>query len=177
MILLLYFISGIILMIVQMSILPYINFFEHMYNLLIPILIHAAVFRKLGESLFLVIIWGVLMDNLSGTPAGFYLTFFIWILIAVRYLKLFLHVGNLSLVTLVVLVAVTIESLAIIGLVTVNDSLITSRENLFRFVLTEVMWGIFTAPFILGGFNLIVLKLPLLRKALSSVRQDEIKGR
>jgi cell shape-determining protein MreD len=148
-----------------------------MYDLLIPIIIHASIFRPLGESLFLVFIFGALLDNLSAGPAGFYLTFYIWILIAVRYLKIFIHVGSISLVTLVVLAAVALESLTLIGFVTINNLVIARTVNAFRFALTEVIWAILTVPFFLLGMNYLLKQLPALRTALSSSRQDEIKGR
>lgn len=175
--LLLYFSVGILLIIIQTTVLPHVHFFEYMYDLLIPIVIHAAIFRSLGESLFLVFLFGALMDNLSGSPAGFYLTFYIWMLIAVRYLKLFLHVGSVALVTLVVLAAVALESIALIGLATVNNLMITGTVNASGFALAEVLWAILTAPFILAGLNLLFKKLPALRRAFSSSRQDEIKRR
>ncbi len=172
-----YVFVGILFIIVQTTILPHLYLFDRMYDLLIPIIIHASIFRSLGESLFLVFVFGALMDNLSGSPAGFYLTFYVWVLIGVRYLKLFLHVGSLSLVTLVVLLAVAIESLTLIGLVSVNHSMMAGAGNTLRFAFTEVFWAMLTAPFLLMGLNYLLQKLPVWHKAIVSSRQDEIKGR
>jgi hypothetical protein len=124
-----------------------------------------------------VILLGALMDNLSSAPAGFYLTFYVWILIGVRYLKLFLYVGTLSLVTFLVLIAVVIESLALMGLVAVNNLMTATSVNAFRFVLTEVLWAMLSAPLLLAGLNLLLIKLPILRNRFSPARRDEIKRR
>lgn len=177
MISLLYLCVGIFLMIIQTTVLPHIQLIDRMYDLLIPIVIHASIFRPLGASLFLVFVFGTLLDNLSGSPAGFYLTFYIWILIAVRYLKKFIHVGSITLVTLVVLVAVALESLTLIGFVAVNNFMVARTVNAFRFALTEVIWAILSAPFLLIGLNYILKQLPALRTVFFSSQQDEIKGR
>lgn len=174
---LLYFCLGLFLIIIQTTVLPHIYFFDRMYDLLLPVVIHVSIFRPLGISLFLVILFGVLMDNLSGSPAGFYLTFYVWILIAVRYLKLFLHVGSITLVTLVVLLAVALESMVLMGLVMVNNTMISGAGNTLRCALAEVMWAIVTAPLILMGLNQLLKKLPALLKTFSLSRQEEIKRR
>ncbi len=174
---LLYVCAGILFIIIQTTILPHLYLFDRMYDLLIPLLIHASIFRSLGECLFLVVVFGALMDNLSGSPAGFYLTFYVWLFIGVRYLKLFLHVGSLSLVTLVVLFAVAVESLTLIGLVSVNHLMMAGTGNALRFAFTEVFWATLTAPFLLMGLNYLLQKLPLWQRAITSSRQDEIRGR
>jgi cell shape-determining protein MreD len=148
-----------------------------MYDLLIPIIIHASIFRPLGASLFLVIVLGALSDNLSGSPAGFYLTFYVWILIAVRYLKKIIHVGSITVVTLVVLVAVTLESLTLIGFVAVNNFMVARTVNAFRFALTEVIWAILSAPFLLIALNYLLKQLPTFGTVFFSSQQDEIKKR
>jgi hypothetical protein len=174
---LLYLCIGIFLIIIQTSVIPQVQLFDRMYDLLIPVVIHAAIFRPIGESLFLVLVFGALLDNLSGSPAGFYLTFYIWILIAVRYLKIFIHVGSISLVTMVVLVAVAFESLALIGFVAVNNLIFVRTINVFRFALTEAIWAVLTTPFLLMGINYLLKQLPKFQTALSSSRRDEIKRR
>lgn len=174
---LIYFFVGILLMIAQTTVLPRLLFFNHMYDLLIPVVIHVSIFRSLGESLFLVVLFGVMMDNLSGAPAGFYLTFYIWAFVAVRYLKQLLHVDDIALVTLVIVFAVSLESTALMGLVAVNSSMISGVANAAGFVLTEVFWAALTAPFLLLLLNFLLNKLPALPEALFSSRHDEIKGR
>lgn len=175
--LLLYFCLGIFLIIIQTTMLPHIYFCDRMYDLLIPIVIHASIYHSFGGSLFLVIFFGALMDNLSGSPAGFYLTFYLWILIATRYLKQFLHVGSITLVTIVVLLVVALESLLLMGLVTVNNIMISGAGHVIRRALAEVIWAIFTAPLLLIALDQLLTKVPALRKAFSLSRQEVIKRR
>lgn len=174
---LLYFLVGILLMIVQTSILPRLPFLNYMYDLLIPIVIHASIFGSMGEGLGIALLFGMLMDNISGAPAGFFLTFYVWIFFVVRYLKILLHVDDIALVTLVIVVGVALEGAALIGLVAVNSVMVLGVASMVGLVLTEVFWAALTAPLLLFALNFLLKQLPALPQALFSSRHDEIKGR
>ncbi len=65
------------LIIVQTTLLPDIPLFRGMYDLLIPFVILISICLPVGESLPFVLILGLIMDNLSGTPFGLYVTFYL----------------------------------------------------------------------------------------------------
>lgn len=103
------------LIILQTTILPYFNVFSGIYNLLIPFVIFICIYLPLRESLPFVLILGLVMDNLSGSPFGLYLTFYFWLLVGVRWIITFLRVGNKFLLSAVAAVAVLFENVLIIG--------------------------------------------------------------
>ena len=75
---------SIILVILQTTVLPNIPLAGQFYDLLIPMLVYLALFRPAHESLPFVFFLGLLMDNLSGTPFGLYLTTYFWLYIGVK---------------------------------------------------------------------------------------------
>ena len=103
------------LIIVQTTLLTYFNMFAGMYDLLIPFVIFISICLPLRESLPFILILGLIMDNLSGSPFGLYLTFYFWLFVGVRWILKFLRVSNKFFLSLVVVVAVLIQNLLIIG--------------------------------------------------------------
>ena len=103
------------LIIVQTTLLTYFNVFAGMYDLLIPFVIFISICLPLRESLPFILILGLIMDNLSGSPFGLYLTFYFWLFVGVRWILKFLRVSNKFLLSLVVVGAVLIQNMLIIG--------------------------------------------------------------
>jgi cell shape-determining protein MreD len=103
------------LIIIQTTLFAYFNVFAGMYDLLIPFVIFISICLPLRESLPFVLILGLIMDNLSGSPFGLYLTFYFWLFVGVRWILKFLRVSNKFFLALVVVVAVLIQNLLIIG--------------------------------------------------------------
>jgi cell shape-determining protein MreD len=103
------------LIIVQTTLITYFHIFAGMYDLLIPFVIFISICLPLRESLPFILILGLIMDNLSGSPFGFYLTFYFWLFVGVRWILKFLRVSNKFFLSLVVVVAVLIQNALIIG--------------------------------------------------------------
>ena len=103
------------LIIVQTTLLAYFNVFAGMYDLLIPFVIFLSICLPLRESLPFILILGLIMDNISGSPFGLYLTFYFWLLVGVRWVLMFFRASNKLFLSLVVVVAVLIQNGLIIG--------------------------------------------------------------
>ena len=103
------------LIIVQTTLITYFHIFAGMYDLLIPFVVFISICLPLRESLPFILILGLIMDNLSGSPFGFYLTFYFWLFVGVRWILKFLRVSNKFFLSLVVVVAVLIQNALIIG--------------------------------------------------------------
>jgi rod shape-determining protein MreD len=103
------------LIIIQTTLLVYFNVFTGMYDLLIPFVIFISICLPLRESLPFILILGLIMDNLSGSPFGLYLTFYFWLFVGVRWILKFLRVSNKLFLSLVVVVAVLIQNALIVG--------------------------------------------------------------
>jgi len=103
------------LILIQTTVLPLFNVFNGIYDLLIPFVIFICICLPVRESLPFVLILGLIMDNLSGSPFGLYLTFYFWLFGGVRLIIKFLRVSNKFLLALVVVIAVFIENIIVIG--------------------------------------------------------------
>ena len=103
------------LLIIQTTILPYIPLTQGMYDLLIPFVIFISICLPIRESLPFALALGLIMDNLSGSPFGLYLTFYLWLFIGVRFIIKFLRVSNKFFLAVVVIVAVLVENILMIA--------------------------------------------------------------
>lgn len=137
------------LIILQTSILPYFNVFSGIYDLLIPYVIFICIYLPLRESLPFVLILGLIMDNLSGSPFGLYLTYYFWLLVGVRWIIRFLRVGNKFLLSLVTLVAVLIENILIIGTFALSGADWQLPADIFKKIALQFFWAMVTVPLLL----------------------------
>jgi cell shape-determining protein MreD len=168
MILSLYLIACLVLIIVQTTLLPDGQGWGPTYDLLIPMVVHAGLLRPWRESVPLICLVGFLTDSISGGPPGFHLTLYVWLFIGVRYLKLYLHVNNIFLVTLVVVAAVILENLARFGLLAVSHPLGGLATTASEAAFSEVLWALVTTPILLIGFNALLKKAKLFKTVLFS---------
>ena len=137
------------LIIIQTTLFAYFNVFAGMYDLLIPFVIFISICLPLRESLPFVLILGLIMDNLSGSPFGLYLTFYFWLFVGVRWILKFLRVSNKLFLSLVVVVAVLIQNLLIIatfGFIGPGWQLpATALKN----ITVQFFWALTTGPLFL----------------------------
>ena len=143
------------LILIQTTVLPYINAFNGIYDLLIPFVIFICICLPIRESLPFVLILGLIMDNLSGSPFGLYLTFYFWLLGGVRLILKFLRVSNKFLLSLVVVIAVIIENLIVIGTFALAGPDWQLPSDAFKNMALPIFWALFTGPiFLLGLLSL-----------------------
>ena len=104
-----------LLIIVQTTVLSYSNAFGGIYDLLIPFVIFLSICLPVRESLPFILVLGFIVDNLSGSPFGLYLTFYFWLFVGVRWIIKYLRAGNKLFLSLVVIVAVLLENILIMN--------------------------------------------------------------
>ena len=137
------------LIILQTTILPYFNAFSGIYDLLIPFVILICIYLPIRESLPFVLILGLIMDNLSGSPFGLYLTFYFWLFVGVRWIMKFLRVGNNFFLSLVALVAVLAENILIIGTFALSGSDWQLPADVIKNIALQFFWAMVTVPIFL----------------------------
>jgi rod shape-determining protein MreD len=137
------------LIIVQTTLLAYFNIFDGMYDLLIPFVIFLSICLPLRESLPFVLILGLIMDNISGSPFGLYLTFYFWLLVGVRWVLTFLRASNKLFLSLVVVIAVLIQNGLIIGTFGVAGPGWQIPAAGLKNVTVQFFWALTTGPLFL----------------------------
>jgi rod shape-determining protein MreD len=139
------------LILIQTTVLPYFNAFNGIYDLLIPFIIFISICLPIRESLPFVLILGLIMDNLSGSPFGLYLTFYFWLLGGVRLILTFLRVSNKFLLSLVVVIAVLIENVIVIGTFALSGPDWQLPADALKNMALPIFWALLTGPIFLLG--------------------------
>jgi cell shape-determining protein MreD len=144
---------GLLLIVIQTTVMPHIPVFERFYDLLSPLVIYLSIFRPVREGTVMILIFGFLMDNISGGPFGLYLTAYIWLFLGIRWAITFLHVGDSFLLPFVVAVGVLTENLIFIGVNAMFEQNLQISEIMVNTVVIQVIWAVFTGPFFLLLFS------------------------
>jgi cell shape-determining protein MreD len=144
---------GLFLIVVQTTVMPHIPVFERFYDLLTPLVVYLSIFRPVREGTVMVLIFGFLMDNISGGPFGLYLTAYFWLFLGVRWAITFLHVGDSFLLPFVVAVGVLMENMIFLGANVMLEQNLQIAQTMVNTVVVQVLWAVFTGPFFLMLFN------------------------
>ena len=135
------------LVILQTTVMPYWPLLDSFYDLLIPFVVFLGLSRPVRESLPFVFFLGFILDNLSGSPFGLYLTAYFWLFIGVKGITKLLQVRNrLFIITLIVAAGVLIENLIFLGTLTILGPDQQLSGNAARTVTIQVLWAIWTGP-------------------------------
>ena len=139
------------LILIQTTVLPFFNAFRGIYDLQIPFVILLCICLPIRESLPFVLILGLIMDNLSGSPFGLYLTFYFWLWVGVRWILKYLRVNNKFLLSLVVVLAVIIENIIFIGAFALSGPDGQLPADAFKNIAVPFFWALLTGPIFLLG--------------------------
>ena len=137
------------LIILQTTLLTYFKIFDGMYDLLIPFVIFISICLPLRESLPFILILGLIMDNISGSPFGLYLTFYFWLFVGVRWILKFLRASNKLFLSLVVVVAVLIQNGLIIIAFEFAEPGWQLPANALKNISLQFFWALITGPLFL----------------------------
>ena len=139
--------AGLLLVILQTAVLPYLPLLDRFYDILIPFVVFLSLSRPVRESLPVVFLLGFIMDNLSGSPFALYLTAYIWLFVGVRGMTRLLQIGNrVFIITLIVAAGVLVENLIFLGTLSVFGPDQKIAGNVAKTVTTQVLWAIWTGP-------------------------------
>lgn len=135
-----------VLLILKTTIMPCFWWFDGFYDLLAPFVIYLGLFRSLRESIPVILVLGLVMDNLSGGPWGLYLTTYIWLFAGVQWMITVLHVGDSVLMPIVVALGVLIQNLIFIGTLAMAAPGQGLSSTAFNTVGVQVLWALLTGP-------------------------------
>ena len=148
------------LVILQTTVMSYLPLLNDFYDLLIPFIVYLGLSRPVRESLPFVFFLGFIMDNLSGSPFGLYLTAYFWLFVTVKGITQLLQVANrLFVITLIVAAGVLIENLIFLGTLTVLGPDQQLAGDATKAITIQVLWAIWTGPVFLVVFRNIQKRL------------------
>jgi rod shape-determining protein MreD len=161
------------LIILQTTVMPYVGWLNSFYDLLIPFVIYLSLSRTVRESLPFVFVLGFIMDNLSGSPFGLYLTTYFWLFVGVKGVTRLLQVGNrLFSLTLIVAAGVLIENLIFLGTLTILGPEPQLAGDAAKVITVQVLWAIWTGPIFLMIFRNMQNRLDAGFKAIYARKSD-----
>ena len=124
----------------------------YLYDLLVPFVVYLGVHRSLREALPIVVFAGLAMDGISGGVFGVHLSAYLWMVVGVRWIIQFLHVGNAILLPLLVTAGVAFKSMVVAFSAVVLASAPWPLESIFPIVSGQILWGGVTGPFLMLAF-------------------------
>ncbi|MDI6686820.1 MAG: hypothetical protein QME06_01220 [Desulfobacterales bacterium] len=112
-----------------------------------------GLFFNVREGIPVALIIGLAMDSVSGGPFGGYLTTYFWLFIGARQLIKFFRVSNYILFPFVVTAAVLTEAVILLGTLAMLEPGVQFSLSVINIVAKQIVWAIFTGPFIIQFYN------------------------
>jgi len=142
------------LVILQTTVMPQLALLDRFYDLLIPFIVYLGLSRPLREGLLFAGFLGFIMDNLSGSPFGLYLTTYFWLFGGVKLITQLLQVGKrLFFITLIVVGGVLMENLVFLGSFAIFTPEQQFADDALSIVAGQVLWALFTGAALLMIFR------------------------
>ena len=143
-----------LLVILQTAVMPYLSLLDRFYDLLIPFIVYLGLSRPLREGLLFVCFLGFIMDNLSGSPFGLYLTSYFWLFSGVKLITQLLQVGKrVFVITVIVAAGVLMENLVFLGSFAIFTPEQRFAGDAFAIVAAQVLWALLTGAALLMIFR------------------------
>ena len=148
-----YLLTCLILVVLQTTVMPNIPVLNSFFDLPTAFTIYLGLFRSTRESLPLIIVLGLVIDNLSGAPFLLYTTSFFCVFFGVRWLKGMLQAGTHFRLPILVTVGVLIENLIYIAAVVLTIPGQQSAAAIAFAVALQLCWAFVIGPFMVIGFK------------------------
>ncbi|MBU0988209.1 MAG: hypothetical protein KKH68_13255 [Proteobacteria bacterium] len=132
---------------------PYFSLFEKFYDLFVPLIIYLGLFRSTRESIPVILALGFVMDNLSGSPLGLYLTTYVWLFVSVRWIITVLQVKDSILLPFVVAAGVLMQNIIFIGTMAMSKPGPGFFSTVLGTVAVQLLWALLTGPIFLFIVN------------------------
>ena len=143
-----------ILVILQTTVIPNSSLLCRFYDLLIPFIVYLGLSRPVREGLLFVCFLGFIMDNLSGSPFGLYLTSYFWLFSGVKGITQLLQVRKrVFVITFIVVSGVLAENLIFLGSFAIFSPEQQLGGDAFKIVAVQVMWALLTGAVLLIIFR------------------------
>jgi len=141
---------------------------------LIPFIVYLSLSRPIREGLLFVCFLGFIMDNLSGSFFGLYLTSYFWLFIGVKGITQLLQVGRrMAIITVIVAAGVLAENLIFLGSFAIFSPEQQLAGDAFKIVAVQILWALLTGSVFLIIFRNTHNWMDTSFRALYARRQNE----
>lgn len=139
---------SLLIVILQTTIVPDLFEFLGLYDLLIPLSIYFSLYRAFHEGLPTLIVAALMMDMLSGAPAGIYLITYVWLFLAFRQTWRFLDLNHSYLFPLIVTIGVLFQQFIFWITLSIQSGQFVFSPAAMKVVFFQNLWAIVSAPII-----------------------------
>ena len=148
-----FFLISILLIVFQTCILPVLPLFNNFYDLMIPLIAYLCTTRSARETLPIIIIVGLIMDQLSCSPFMLHVTAYIWLYVSLRWITKVLQVGYRLRLPFIVSIGVLIENFIFMSNIALVEPGMRFPAVATRIVVVQFIWALFTGPLFLVFFE------------------------
>jgi len=141
-----YGLVGIVLVLLETTLLPVWSMGDLTYDLLLPLVIFVSVFRPAREGIFVIIVFGILLDRLSGGRFGLYLTTYFWLFMGVKIAQGVIQVKNFPALMLISTFGVIFENFLFLGCAATVKPGLPSLDCVAGVVARQVLLAALTVP-------------------------------
>ena len=150
---LIYIIVGLIIVVFQTTLPMHFRLFESLYDLFLLFVIYVGFYRPIREGLPFVILFGFVMDGMSGGPFGLYMSCYFWLYVGMLLLTRFMRVSNNLILPLVVVGSVLIQNLVFLGTMAVFMPDVKVPGPSYQRVIIQLIWAGVTGPILILIFR------------------------
>jgi cell shape-determining protein MreD len=154
--------------VINTTIIAQLPVFYGFYDLLLLIVIYFGFYRSVRESLPFVILFGLVMDGISGGTFGLYTTSYIWLYIFALWLTRFIRVTNSMILPGVVACGVLIQNAIFLGYMALLDPGTNIPSFSIKIVMIQLAWSVFTGPIFIAFFKTLVYQLEKWQQSFQS---------
>lgn len=150
---------GLMLIIIQSTVLAVWLPFAGLYDLLIPIVLYYAIFRSPGEALFVIPFMGLLMDAVTGGPFGLYMLTYVWVFAGIRAIIRYIHGTSIVFLSAAVVVSVAVEHHVFWCAEMLSGRTWFTWPDAAGRLIWQLVFAVVTGPFLLLGTKAVFQKL------------------
>lgn len=150
---LLYIIMGLIVVVLQTTLPMHFRMFASLYDLFLLAVVYLGFYRPVREGVPFVILFGFVMDGMSGGPFGLYMSCYFWLYVGMLLLTRFMRVSNNLILPLVVVGCVLIQNIIFLGTLAIFVPDVSVPSQSYQRVIIQLVWAVVTGPIIILIFR------------------------
>ena len=153
-----HFVVCLCLLIIQTTLLPVFPLLNNFYDLCIPFVIFLGLMRPFRESILTIVLLGITVDNLSGSPLFLYVTVYLWLVCIVQVILKVAQVGtHLRLMTLVTF-GVLFENLMLTGFLIIVEPGVKITYSQITSLILQLIWAALTGSILVVTFEKLYME-------------------
>jgi hypothetical protein len=145
---LVFFFLSLFIVVLQTTLLPGISGALWFYDLIIPYAVYFSLYRPFRDGLPVLIVAAMMMDMISGAPAGIYLSTYLWLFLAFRQTWRFLDVKHTYLFPVIVVVGVLFQQFLFWLVISLQAGGVAFSSGGMQVVFFQLLWAVVSAPLI-----------------------------